>query len=102
MTHPFDMSRENSCNEQNVGQSIYHSTIFFEYKEWINLTLGQPHLAKQRGHCGGPPLNPSAELDKTYSIVFQTYSWVLQTKTITKTSSTNQKIATTTWNIATK
>jgi hypothetical protein len=74
MTRPFDMLRENNCNEQNGDQSICHSTISFEYKEWINLTLGQAHLAKQRGRCGGPPLNPSAKLDKTYSIVFQTCS----------------------------
>jgi len=28
---------------------------------WVNLTLGQPHLAKQRRCCGGPPLNLSAK-----------------------------------------
>ena len=56
---------------------------------WVNPTLKQPHLAEQRGHFGGPPLNPSAKLDKTYSIGLQ-ISYILQTKTTTKTSTAQE------------
>jgi hypothetical protein len=64
--------------------------------------LGQPNpwptsLGKAERHCGGPPLNPSANPNLIYSIGFKIY-WILQATITTKASNSKtieEKIFTT-------